>query len=149
MKMVDARTGIEWLEPEECLRLLAEDEIGRLAVRDGDTPVIFPVNYRLDGEAIVFRADPGTKLSSGPRAPVSFEIDAFDREHRSGWSVVVVGRLEEVTRYDTATYDRVHGLPVDQWAGGEKGHWMRLVPTRITGRRVGTTSVGGNRHRHV
>lgn len=61
----------------------------------------------------MFRADPGTKLSRGPWAPASFEIGASDREHRSGWSVVVVGRLEEVTRYDATTLDRVHALPVD------------------------------------
>lgn len=41
MKTVDARTGVEWLEREECLRLLAGDEVGRLAVDDWHTPVIF------------------------------------------------------------------------------------------------------------
>ena len=137
MKTVDARTRIEWLDHRECLRLLAADEIGRLAVLDGHTPIILPVNYRLDGEAVVFRTDPGTKLDRGPRAPASFEIDQFDREHRTGWSVVVVGRLEEVTPYDASTMERVNLLPVDPWVAGDKAHWMRLMPTRITGRRVG------------
>jgi hypothetical protein len=45
-------------------------------------------------------------------------------------------RLEEVTRYDAATYDRVGRLAVDPWAGGNKAHWMRLIPDRVTGRRV-------------
>jgi len=137
MKTVDACTGIEWLDRDECLRLLAADEVGRLAVVSGGSPAIFPVNYRLDGEAVVFRTDAGTKLDDGPRAPACFEIDAFDRDHRRGWSVVVAGRLEEATRYTAATLDRVRRLPVDPWAGGEKAHWVRLVPTRITGRRVG------------
>jgi len=137
MKIVDARTGIETLDRQQCLRLLAQDEIGRLAVVDGSTPVIFPVNYQLDGEAVVFRTAPGTKLHDGPRSPASFEIDRFDREHRSGWSVVVVGRLEEVTHYETRTYDRVRTLGVDPWADNDKPHWMRLVPSRISGRRVG------------
>lgn len=141
MRTVDARTGIERLDREQCLRLLAEDTIGRLAVIDHGTPIIFPVNYRLDEEAVVFRTDPGTKLDDGPRSPASFEIDRFDREDRSGWSVVVVGRLEEVTRYDSRTLDRLRALPVDPWAVGEKSHWMRLVPSRITGRRVGTIPV--------
>lgn len=140
MKTVDARTGLEWLQREECLRLLGADDVGRLAVNDRGTPIIFPVNYRLDGEAIVFRTDPGTKLNRGPCAPASFEIDAFDRQTCSGWSVLAVGRLEEVTRYDARTLERVHALPVAPWAGGEKAHWMRLVPTRITGRRVGAPS---------
>ena len=25
---------------------------------------------------------------------------------------------------------------VDPWAGGDKAHWMRLVPDRVTGRRI-------------
>lgn len=142
MKTTDARSGIESLDREECLRLLAGDEVGRLAVNDWHTPIIFPVNYRLDGEAIVFRTGPGTKASRGTWVPASFEIDAFDREHHRGWSVVVVGRLEEVTRYDSATLERVHALGVDPWAGGERTHWMRLVPERITGRRVGAAAAG-------
>ena len=85
---VDLRTGIPWLDHDECLRLLAADEIGRLAVLDGHTPIILPVNYSLDGEAIVLRTDPGTKLDHGVRAPASFEIDHFDRGNRSGWSVI-------------------------------------------------------------
>ena len=54
------------LDRDQCLRLLAEDEIGRLAVIAGNTPAIFPVNYALDGDTIVFRTDPGTKLARGP-----------------------------------------------------------------------------------
>ena len=136
MKYVDARTGIQVLDREECLALLAQDVIGRLAVMSGVGPVIFPVNYALDGDAIVFRTAPGTKLDAGPRAPASFEIDDFDRATRSGWSVVVVGRLEEATPFDAAVLERVQSLPVEPWAQGDKPHWMRLVPTRITGRRV-------------
>lgn len=137
VRNLDARTGIEVLDRDQCLRLLADDEIGRLAVVCGSTPTIFPVNYRLDGDAVVFRTDPGTKLDYGPRAPVCFEIDRFDREQRTGWSVVVLGRLEEVTQYDSRTLERVHALPVDPWASGQKAHWMRLVPSHISGRRVG------------
>lgn len=140
MRTVDARTGLEWLDEDECLRRLAADEIGRLAVIVGDSPAVFPVNYCLDGDAIVFRTDPGTKLANSARARACFEIDHFDRGLRSGWSVVVTGRLEEVTRYDPPTFDRVHKLSVRPWGGGEKSHWVRLVPDRITGRRVGGTT---------
>lgn len=137
MKNIDARTGIEWIDRDECLRLLAADEIGRLAINVGHSPAVFPVNYALDGETIVFRTDEGTKLSAGPRAPACFEIDDFDREHRAGWSVVASGRLEEVTHYSASELERAQQLPIGPWAGGAKAHWMRLVPERITGRRVG------------
>jgi len=135
----DSRTRLQLIDRDECVRLLAADEIGRLAVNAGHAPTIVPVNYRMDGDAVVFRTDWGTKLEMGRRAPVSFEIDSFDREHRTGWSVVVSGRLEEVEVYDAETYDRVHQLLIDPWAGGEKAHWVRIVPGRITGRRIGPT----------
>jgi nitroimidazol reductase NimA-like FMN-containing flavoprotein (pyridoxamine 5'-phosphate oxidase superfamily) len=137
LHQTDSRTGIEWLDRDECVRLLQPDEIGRLAVSVGHAPTILPVNYRMDGEAVVFRTDMGSKLEFGSRAPVSFEIDDFDRAARTGWSVVVSGRVEETTPYDAETYDRVHALPVEPWAGGDKSHWVRLVPSRITGRRIG------------
>jgi nitroimidazol reductase NimA-like FMN-containing flavoprotein (pyridoxamine 5'-phosphate oxidase superfamily) len=140
MKSVDARTGIEWIDRDECLRLLAADEIGRLAIVVGGSPAVFPVNYALDGETIVFRTDEGTKLTAGPRAPACFEIDDFDRTLRVGWSVVASGRLEEVTRYTTSALERAQQLPIGPWAGGAKAHWMRLVPESITGRRVGSAA---------
>jgi nitroimidazol reductase NimA-like FMN-containing flavoprotein (pyridoxamine 5'-phosphate oxidase superfamily) len=127
---------LQVIDRDECLRLLATDEIGRLAFVAGTTPIVVPVNYALDGETVVFRSDAGTKLDHGPRARASFEVDCFDRERRTGWSVVVTGRLEEITHYDAATYDRVRRLAVDPWAGGNKAHWMRLIPDRMTGRRV-------------
>ena len=63
---------------DESLRLLADHDVGRLVVVEEHRPLVFPVNYVLDGDAVVFRTDPGTKLSKGPRARASFEIDAFD-----------------------------------------------------------------------
>ena len=137
METIDSRTGLARLDREQCLALLADDEIGRLAFLSGGVPAILPVNYRLDGDTIVFRTGPGAKLDDGPRRPVSFEIDAFDRARRHGWSVVVTGRLEEVTPGDASAFERVHRLGLDPWVDGDRSHWMRLVPSRITGRRVG------------
>jgi len=137
--MEASTSPLQVLDHDQCLRLLANEEIGRLAVIAGNTPAIFPVNYALDGATIVFRTDPGTKLDHGPRARASFEIDSFDHTRRAGWSVVATGRLEEVTRYDAATFDRVRRLAIDPWAAGDKAHWMRLIPDRVTGRRIDPT----------
>jgi len=137
--MEASTSPLQVLDHDQCLRLLANEEIGRLAVIAGNTPAIFPVNYALDGATIVFRTDPGTKLDHGPRARASFEIDSFDHARRAGWSVVATGRLEEVTRYDAATFDRVRRLAIDPWAAGDKAHWMRLIPDRVTGRRIDPT----------
>jgi uncharacterized protein len=145
MRYVDSHTGVEVLERAECLRLLEADVIGRLAVIAGGAPQVFPVNYVLDGDTVVFRTASGTKLDIGSRAPAAFEIDAFDRLARSGWSVVVTGRLEEATAHDATLFDRVRHLPVEPWAAGDKPHWVRLVPSRITGRRVDPVSPPGGR----
>jgi hypothetical protein len=45
-------------------------------------------------------------------------------------------RGEEVTAYDSERHDRLQHLGVDPWVEGERQHWMRLVPSAITGRRI-------------
>jgi nitroimidazol reductase NimA-like FMN-containing flavoprotein (pyridoxamine 5'-phosphate oxidase superfamily) len=124
------------MDREECLQLLGDDVVGRLAIVYAGSPEIFPVNYVLDDDNIVFRTDPGTKLNAERQAQACFEIDEIDRDSRTGWSVAVFGRLEEVTMYHGRTWARVQQLAIEPWAGGAKGHWMRLVATRISGRRI-------------
>lgn len=136
LHLFDARSGLEVIERAECYRLLAQDEIGRLAVVVGGSPHLVPVNYVVDGEDIVFRSDPGTKLDQGPWPRACFEIDAFDRAERTGWSIVAHGHLEVLTEFDHRDADRVMALPVQPWAG-DKQHWVRLIVDRITGRRLG------------
>jgi uncharacterized protein len=132
--IVDARTGIEILDRDACLTLLAADVVGRLGIVDAGTPKILPVNYVLDGDAVVFRTASGTKLRVGPRSPACFEIDTFDRASRTGWSVLVTGHLEEVGPLQHRLWSRLNELPVDPWAGGDKPHLMRLTPTHVGGR---------------
>lgn len=130
MKAVD-RTGIEVIDSDACLRLLGGRAVGRLGIVVGGEPLILPVNYAVLGETIVFRSAPGSKLDMGPRAPACFEVDEFDESMSTGWSVLVNGRLEEIDADEAGHPD------VTPWAPGERAHWMRLVPRRITGRRVG------------
>lgn len=137
MLLIDARTKLEIVPREECLALLGMGEVGRLGVVDGSHPKIFPVNYAMDGEFIVFRSDDGTKLDAGTRSPVCFEIDGLDPTNRSGWSVVVDGVLEEVTSFcSPELLATVSATGVQPWAGPRK-RWLRIIPRRITGRRVG------------
>lgn len=136
MRAVSRHSGIEVIDAEECLRLLADEEIGRVAVIIGATPMILPVNYALDGEAIVFRTMPGSRLDVG-QGHAAFEVDSFDKVHKAGWSVLVTGHLEEVSWYQTKEMHRVQELTVTPWAGGERNLWLRLRPSFITGRLVG------------
>jgi nitroimidazol reductase NimA-like FMN-containing flavoprotein (pyridoxamine 5'-phosphate oxidase superfamily) len=133
MRAVSRHSGIEILDSDECRRLLAQNEVGRVAVIIGATPMILPVNYALDGDAIVFHTMQGSRLDVG-QGHAAFEVDNFDRVCRSGWSVLVTGHLEEVSWYQAKDMERVQALPVETWAPGERNMWMRLRPSYITGR---------------
>lgn len=135
--MTDEKGRLEVISPDECLRLMAGEEIGRLALPTGGTPEIFPVNYALSDGEVVFRTDEGLKLTLTERGNVAFEVDGIDREAREGWSVVVKGRADEVTVHDNPTLrERVSGLALYPWAEGDRGHWVRIVPSQVSGRRI-------------
>jgi nitroimidazol reductase NimA-like FMN-containing flavoprotein (pyridoxamine 5'-phosphate oxidase superfamily) len=113
------------LSAEECYRLLATQQIGRLGVNAEHYPLIFPVNYALDREVIVMRMSDGTKLAAASHANVTFEVDEIDQRTRSGWSVLVRGLAEEVTSAHRADLiARTEATDVAPWAPGEHGHWI-------------------------
>lgn len=131
---VDRRTGLDVLDRETSLSLLGEHCVGRLATTSGGSVDVFPVNYALDGEMVVFRSAGGTKVRLAQRAEVAFEIDEIDPTSRTGWSVVVHGHVEEVPEHLADGY--AQALRVDPWAAGDKPHVLRVRPTTITGRRI-------------
>ena len=123
--------GLEELDHDQCVELLASMSIGRLAVAvDDDGPLVVPVNYVLDGDVVVFRSGAGSKLHALWDLPVSFQVDQVDPFHRAGWSVLVRGYASE------ATSQQVKDLALEPWAPGSKRHWIRIVPRAITGRRI-------------
>ena len=122
---------------EECYRLLAAHEFGRIGVIAENYPLILPVNYRLDGTTVVIRTHPGTILRAAEHANVTFQVDEIDRASRSGWSVLVRATAEEVGEEHRAEMlARTLESGVEPWAPGDKEHWMRLVSHEITGRRI-------------
>lgn len=136
VKSID-HSGIEVIDADECMALLEGRQVGRIAITVGSQPLIFPVNYGVLDGTIVFRSAPGTKVDAGPGSPACFQVDDFDVAMRSGWSVLVVGRLEAVGDDDAAERARLADAGVTPWAGGERNHWLRLHPRQVTGRRVG------------
>jgi nitroimidazol reductase NimA-like FMN-containing flavoprotein (pyridoxamine 5'-phosphate oxidase superfamily) len=113
---------------EECYRLLGTQELGRIGVNAEHYPLIFPVNYGLDGTTLVLRTHPGTILRAAPHANVTFEVDDIGRRTGSGWSVLVRGQAEEVgERHREELVARTEATGVEPWAPGEKGHWMRCI----------------------
>lgn len=127
---------IHELTKQECLELLARNEIGRLAVVADGQPRIFPVNYVLDGEIVVFRTDPGTKLDHAGLDRVAFEVDEIDRHSRTATSVAIAGIARELTDALDRASEREQAMDLRPWASGTKDHWVRILPIDIAGRRI-------------
>lgn len=123
------------LDVPTCLRLLGDQHVGRVALNDDDGPLVFPVNYTIDAGTVLFRTTMGTKLAAAEeRERVSFQVDRVDVDRRLGWSVLVRGKLVEVT--DGTELDRLRELPLDPFAGGRRDHFVRIMAASITGRRI-------------
>ena len=142
MNVIDGRTWLEHLNPGRCWELLASVPVGRVGVINDSAPEIYPVNHAVDGQTIVFRTDPGTKLRGMLRSPsVCYEADAIDPEDATGWSVLVKGSAVQVR--DPDELRALADLPLRLWALGDKAHWIRIVPAEVTGRRIWSRVVPG------
>jgi uncharacterized protein len=129
--------SLDEIDPSECWKLLATQQIGRLAVMVGHYPLIFPVNYALDDKVIVFRTAPGTKLYAIEHSNVTFEVDQIDMAHRSGWSVLVRGVAHQLlARRRVELTARFEAGGAQPWAPGERDRIVRIVADQITGRRI-------------
>jgi nitroimidazol reductase NimA-like FMN-containing flavoprotein (pyridoxamine 5'-phosphate oxidase superfamily) len=123
--------------------LLARQRLGRVVLVDDRGPLALPVNFVLDQYTVLFRTDEGTKLDVAVRlAPVAFQIDGVDQATRTGWSVLVRGEAKEVT--DPAELALVRRLPLYPWAPGAKGHYIRILPSSLTGRRIALPEAPSN-----
>lgn len=117
----------------DCLQLVGEQGVGRLAFDDGRGPAIVPMNYTFHGGILHMRTDDGSKLEAADRRGLAaFEIDVVDLERAEGWSVVIRGRLRRMVAPEGAGYP---GEP-EPIADGDRKHLMGLVPTSITGREL-------------
>ena len=126
------------LSSDRCWELLSQKTVGRLAVSITNHPDIFPVNYRVDDGKIVIRTAEGQKLAAAVLGTsVAFEVDALDDATRTGWSIVVKGTAEEPKRLED--YLSAEDLGIEPWAQGEKGRYIQIVPSQVTGREIPLT----------
>ncbi len=130
--------GLIRLDEAQCREFLGRHTLGRVAVVHMSHPQVFPVNYALDGAAVVFRTAPGTKLAAAVMGrPAVLEVDEADALFETGTSVMVHGALHLVT--DPSEQERLRRLPIRPWAPGARDHLVRLEPGWITGRRIPMT----------
>lgn len=135
MSEVD-ETGQEVLSPEECRRLLRQRRPGRVGLVEGGYPLVLPVNYVFDDDAVVFRTAMGTSLAraAAVAAVLAFEIDETDTVYHGGWSVLVRGAAEQVG--DPERIEQLRALPVRPWIHRASPVWIRIAAEHVTGRRI-------------
>jgi nitroimidazol reductase NimA-like FMN-containing flavoprotein (pyridoxamine 5'-phosphate oxidase superfamily) len=129
------------LDEAECLRLIAPGGVGRIGYSGRFGPTILPVNFALHGQTIVFRTGQHSPMGEDLRTgiadaeyKVAFEVDEISPATREGWSILVQGAVHHVD--SAAELAAVRQLGVQAWPGGEKDLFIRIVPDRITGRRI-------------
>jgi nitroimidazol reductase NimA-like FMN-containing flavoprotein (pyridoxamine 5'-phosphate oxidase superfamily) len=127
--------ALRTLSPAECFDLLDPGGIGRVGFTSADGIMMLPVNFAVTAKAILFRTAPDTLLALYANAQVSFEADGFDEALHEGWSVLVQGRAHLVSQECEVRrlQDRTRLQP---WAPGARDVYVRITPTRISGRRI-------------
>jgi nitroimidazol reductase NimA-like FMN-containing flavoprotein (pyridoxamine 5'-phosphate oxidase superfamily) len=136
-----SKSIIEELDEAECLRLLSLAVIGRIAFVGRYDLTVLPVNYRLVDGAILFRTAQDSLTGEDLRTgiahadyKVAFEVDELDETRREGWSVLIQGPAHHLDSADEQAAAQAAG--VEPWPSGDKDHFIRITPTRITGRRI-------------
>lgn len=133
MSSADGR--LEILNDRECLDLFARAKVGRVVLSMSAMPVALPVNYRLIDGKIFFFTGQGMKLHAAvTNAVVGFEVDSIDEDAETGWSVLAVGRAEEVSEASAVAAIRRAGLR--SWASGERSRLIAVQPEVLSGRRL-------------
>jgi nitroimidazol reductase NimA-like FMN-containing flavoprotein (pyridoxamine 5'-phosphate oxidase superfamily) len=132
---------IEELDEAESLRLISPGGIGRIAYASRFGPAVLPVNYKWHDGAIVFRTTRHSTLDedlqtgiAGGDYLVAFEVDEMDVRGRQGWSVLIQGPAHHVEA--EAERQAAAAAGVEPWPGGERELFLRIVPHRVTGRRI-------------
>ena len=123
------------LTPAECHRLIAPGGIGRIAFTTASGPVVFPVNFAMVADTIVSRTGAGTIFEGHADELVALEVDHIDDALCQGWSVLVRGQAHRVAHPSELWHLREDAM-VWPWAGGNREVYLRIVPTKVTGRRI-------------
>jgi nitroimidazol reductase NimA-like FMN-containing flavoprotein (pyridoxamine 5'-phosphate oxidase superfamily) len=132
---------LETLDEADCLRLIEPGGIGRLVFAGQWDLTVLPVNYTMHDGAILFRTVQNSSTEEDLRTGiahaeyrVAFEVDDFDIARKEGWSVLVQGPAHHLDSEDERAEALTAG--VEPWPDGEREHFIRITPVRVTGRRI-------------
>ncbi|QIK73405.1 pyridoxamine 5'-phosphate oxidase family protein [Propioniciclava coleopterorum] len=122
------------IDADECLRLLGEGTIGRVAWVSSRGLQVLPVSYTLVGDAVVFTVAEGTILGELSRpTKVAFEVDDLDTQTATGWSVLAQG---ETTPF-AGDKEALKSLP---WVPGHQDIPIAVELSFLAGRSVSAES---------
>lgn len=129
--MEDIADVVTHLTDEQCWERLEQQQLGRLVTHVGEVFDIFPVNYVVDGQSIVFRTAEGSKLTElSINDAVLFEADRYTEQ--DAWSVVVRGHARRLdTSSEVAAADT---LPLKPWIPTLKYNYVRIEADSLSGR---------------
>lgn len=129
--MAETVNPVSEIPEESAWGYLASVDVGRIAVSSDGRPEIYPVNFCLDGESIVFRSASGSKLEKlAVDSHVAFEADGWSET--GGWSVLIRGDAALIEDPDELA--RVTKAPLRTWVPTVKKNWVRVTPELITAR---------------
>jgi nitroimidazol reductase NimA-like FMN-containing flavoprotein (pyridoxamine 5'-phosphate oxidase superfamily) len=121
------------LDEAECWELLCTMEVGRVAYVDKQGPVAVPVTFACAEGSVVVRVSPYSELARYlPDTQAALEVDDIDYFTRSGWSVVLRGKIQVLDSDEVPT---LQGRPTP-WPEGQRSLYLRLTPDAVTGRRL-------------
>lgn len=127
--------ALRTLSPAECYGLLEPGGVGRVGFAAADGIMMLPVNFAVTRKTIVFRTAPDTLLAVYADGRVSFQADQLDEVLHTGWSVLVHGHAHKVTDEREVKQLEVR-TRLEPWAAGPRDVYVRITPTRISGRRL-------------
>ncbi len=128
---------LEPLSLAECHRLLTQGGLGRIAFDTASGLMVLPVNYLMVAGTVVIRTGSGSLIAAHGDDTVSFETDHLDETLLCGWSVLVRGQAHRVLQAGEQRHLR-EDCDLRPWPAGEHDLYVRIVPLRITGRRIRT-----------
>ncbi|MCU1399891.1 MAG: pyridoxamine 5-phosphate oxidase family protein [Acidimicrobiales bacterium] len=135
MSTPTTQTTIEVLDAAACWALLSMQSVGRVGYIVDSQPMIVPINFKVIGERLVFRTDPGDKLTWIPQQNVCLEADRSD-DPLHGWSVVVHGLARDVTTALNSEYEDIRRTVVPTSASLHDPRWIAIDVESISGRRL-------------
>lgn len=130
-------SGMAILGDQKCRRILHDQSLGRIGFVDEEgEPTVLPVAYRFHSGRIVFLSSEGNKLRAAARGErVCFQVDGWDPDAHTGWSVLVRGLCRAVPDEEAG---RLSDVDLRPWLRSvlRPMRWIEVIPDEITGRRL-------------